>query len=337
MKTPVSISLSIGVSLFLLVSGPSLSSQSAPKKHAHVTEAYQQRVFDTPNDNRRRWSKNALLSFRQYGKSQKENILVYDQDGKVSREGTVFLPDAEAVSMFDATLNGSGLLLASGGTRDMKGHIAHFIAQLNETGHVAHVVRTTPFMARQICIARDDGTVWAYSGDQGTMKDSAVLEQYSFEKGLLKALFPRKELGREWWLLDGATPDQIHLACTSQRVVVFNAQSDVLLEYDLSSDQATRRQVTPLPRHKDLLITGFCMTEDGLILASLYQKTHQPPMTGVFQLSFDNQKGEWIPLEETLHPAQPDSDFQIIGTNGTDVIYSRSFVDRSLSWAKLTH
>jgi len=60
-------------------------------------------------------------------------------------------------------------------------------------------------------------------------------------------------------------------------------------------------------------------------------------MTGVFQLTFDNQKGEWTPLEETVHPARPDldSDFQIVGVNGTDIIYSRSFVDKSLSWSKL--
>jgi|SRR5579859_980955 len=337
MKTRTSVSLNIGLSLFLLNSGLALFSQSVPRTPAHVGEAYQQRVFDTPSDNRRRWSKNVLISFRQYGKSQRENILLYDQDGKISRETTVSLPDAEVISMFDATLDGSGSLFASGGTRDTKGRVAHFIAQLNELGQVSRVVRTTPFMARQICAAKDDGIIWAYGGDQGTVKSSPVLEQYSLDKGLLKALFLRTELGPEWALLDGSSPEQIHLACSDQKVVLFNAQSDVLLEYDLSSDRAIRRQVSPLPGRKDLLVTGFCMTKDGLILASLYEKSHRPPMTGVFQLTFDNSAGVWTPLEETVHPAQPGSDFRIVGTNGTDVIYSRSFEDRSLSWARLTH
>jgi len=273
MKTRTSISVSMCISLCLLAGGLKLYSQSATKNHAQISKAYQQRVFDTPYGNQRRWSKNALISFRQYGKSQKEKILVYDQTGALNRRATVSLPDAGVISVSDATLNGDGLLLASGGTRDTKGRVAHFIAQLNETGQVGRVIRTTPFMARKICVAKDDGTVWAYGGDQGTVRDSAVLEQYSFDKGLLKALFPRTELGREWVGLDGGSPEQIHLACTAQKVVVFNAVSDVLLEYDLSTDQATSRKVSPLPGRRDLLVTGFCLTDDGLILVSLYQKT----------------------------------------------------------------
>jgi hypothetical protein len=336
MKTRTSISLNIGVSLFILSGALTLLSQSAPARRAHVSEPYQQRVFDTPNESRRRWSNNRLISFRQYGKAQSETLVLYDQEGAISREATVSLAEAEVISLSDTTLNSSGSLFASGGTRDTKGRVAHFIAQLNEAGQVSRIVRTTPFMARQICVAKDDGTVWAYGGDQGTVKSSPVLEQYSLDKGLLKALFPRTELGPEWSLLDGRVPEQIHLSCSDEKVVLFNAESDVLLEYDLRSDQAIRQQISRLPAYKDLVVTGFCMTKDGLILASLYDKSRRPPMTGVFQLSFDNSRAVWVPLEETVHPAQPGSEFRILGTNGTDVIYSRSFGDRSLSWAKLT-
>jgi hypothetical protein len=342
-KTRTSIALNIGLALFLLNGGLSLRSQSepgttasAPKASAHVGEAYQQRVFDTPSDNQRRWSNNVLISFRQYEEGQKETILLYDQDGKISRETTVSLPDAEVIALFDTTLDNSGSLFASGGTQDTKGRFAHFIAQLNESGQVSRVVRTTPFMARQLCVAKNDGTIWAYGGDQD-MKGSPVLEQYSLDNGLLKALFPRTMLDTAWSLLDGHTPDQIHLACNDQKVVVFNATSNVLLEYDLASDKAIRRPVTALPGHRDLLVTGFCMTKDGLILASLYQKTSKPPMSGVFQLNFDDSRGVWVPLEETVRPGDPNDHFRIVGTNGTDVIYSRSFEDRALSWARLTH
>jgi hypothetical protein len=337
MKTQTSISLGIGITLFL-VGVLSVYSQSAPKTTPHIGEAYQQRLFDTPYGELRRWNNNALISFQPSGQSANERILVYDQYGKISREATVSFPNAEAISLSDVTLNGAGALIASGGTRSTQGNIAQFIAQLNETGQVTRVIRTTPFIARRVCVAKDDGTVWAYGGDLGGLGNSAVLEQYSFDKGLLKALFPRTELGREWLPLEGQSPDQIRLACTAQKVVLFNAISDVLLEYDLTTDQATKRKMIPLPGHKDLVVTGFCTTEDGMILASLFQKTHNPPMTGVYQLTFENQMGHWTPLEETVHPArpEPDSDFRVVGVNVTDIIYSRSFGDRFLTWAKLT-
>src|SRR2546421_9888721 len=144
MKTGSSVLLSIGLSLLLVSGGPTLVSQSAPASRAQLGQAYQERVFDTDNENRRRWSNNSLISFRQHGKSQTEAVSLYNEDGRITREAIVSLPEAEFISLSDATLDNSGSLFVSGGSSDVKGRVAHFIAQLNESGRVSRVVRTTP-------------------------------------------------------------------------------------------------------------------------------------------------------------------------------------------------
>lgn len=337
MKRRTAKSLNIGVSVLLFITSLTLRSQSAPSAGVHLAQPHQQRVFDIPSGTRRRWSNNALISFHRYEKVDKQSVQLYDENGRLSREAMVSLPDAREFAIVDATGDSSGSLYLSGGANDAKGRVAHFIAQLNDSGQVSKVVRTTPFMARLICAPKHDGTIWAYGGDQGNVRSSPVLEEYSLDKGLLKALFPRTELGPEWTGLDGPVPDEaIHLVCNDQKVVLFNAESDTLLEYDLSSDKAIRQQITPLSR-QDVYVTGLCITKEGVILSSLLQKSHQPPLIGVFQLNMANSRSAWMPLEETVHPAKPGSELWIVGTNGTDLVYKRSFEDSSLSWATLTH
>lgn len=331
----MSICFAVGIAVSSLTLG--ILAQSTRSASVHLAGPHQQRTFTIPSDSRRRWSNNALLTFHRYDKGQNQTIFAYDQNGALIREATMALPDATQIAIVDATRDSSGLLFVGGGAQDASGRVAHFIAQFNDAGRVSKVVRTTPFMPRLLCAARNDGTIWAYGGDQGTVKTSPVLEEYSMDKGLLRALFPRSELGQEWKLLDGPVPDEaIHLACNDQKVVLFNAESDALLEYDLVSDKATRLHVIPLPE-KDVYVTGFCITKDGVILSSLLQRSQHPPLIGIFELTSTNSTNAWVPLPETVHPADRESELWIVGIDGSDLVYKRSFEDASLSWATLSH
>jgi len=291
----------------------------------------------------RRWQNGYLISFALDGtldaSPDKPAVVLYDRNGQAAREAIVWFNDAKSTGVDDAAVSRLGDLFVSGGTTSPAGAIASYIAQINHTGHVGRVIRTTSFLPVYICAA-EDGTVWSYGFDRdeggSSVATSLSLRQYSFDKGQLRAMLDTSTLGPSGWTLSrGHYPGEIDLRCTSGKVGLLNGASSQWVEFDISSNKLKVSKIEPLPQIDQMRITGFALTESGDVFVSLHDRSSQPPRSGLFRLTFVGADvGKWVPVKDTVGPFLHGAKVgQLLGTDGTELIYTRDF-DGTAYWSK---
>jgi hypothetical protein len=286
------------------------------------------------------WDKGYLITYAadDMGPS-KPAVILYDRDGHVAVQAIISFKNAESTTVSDAAVTKSGTLVVSGGTMNSAGVIANFIAEVDSTGHVGRVVRTTPFLPVYICGA-EDGTVWSYGFDRDEngegVEGSLNLRQYSFEKGQIRATLNKFKLYSAWSLTRGRYAGELNLRCTSQKVGIFNGAASEWIEFDIPTNTLKVAKVNPLPSIKEVRILGFAMTESGDVFVSLHQRTSNPPQSGLFKLTFDSSGvGSWTPVANTIGPYLNGGPIErLLGTDGTNLIYT-SDLNRSTHWSKI--
>lgn len=277
----------------------------------------------------------------------KSGVTVYDRYGAVAREPIVWLEGATDVHLTDAAVSRSGNLVVGGGAQNQDGAIANFIAEIGSDDRVQKVVRTTPFVPTYVC-PLDDGTVWAYGFERDAstqrMENSPRLRQYSFDKGQLQAMLvtsvlPDGETFRQTWLLtQGGYLGALNLHCNSRKVVLYNAVTGDLIEYDLQKKQMTVCKVAALPSDiRRFQITGFALTDSGEMFASFWDLTKgKVPVSGLFHLEHDSAGSgyKWVALPGTTGLYLKDSSIERLwGADGDKLVFSR-LKDGRLYWTK---
>jgi len=270
---------------------------------------------------------------------RKPGVVLYGKDGGVAREAVVWIDGARSVSVADAAVSRSGKLVVAGGATGPDGAIANFIAEIGADDHVKRVIRTTPFMPVYVC-ASDDGTVWSYGVERDdhlvSVQNSLRLRQYSFKKGQLRAMLDTTSLNQGWLLERGVYPGQISLRCNSKTVVLYNAGTGDLLEFDLQTNALKATKIPPLVSGQNgVFVTGFALTESGEIFASLNDRSKKPFLSGLFRLSVNSTPGaKWVPVTGTLGPYLKGSPIErLIGADGDDLVYTARR-DGNLFWSK---
>jgi hypothetical protein len=292
----------------------------------------------------RYWDKGYLITYGTDGTSEasptKPAIALYDRNGRVAREGTIWFKDAYSVAINDAAISRSGNTVVGGGTQNEAGVIANFIASIGDDGRMGRVIRTTPFLPVYVCAA-EDGTVWSFGIDRDaegrSVETSPLLRQFSFDKGQIRAMLYKSELNPEVWaLVRGRYPGEISFRCTSQKVGLYNAAAGQYVEFDLSANKLKVSKVAPLPSPKEMRVTGFAMTESGGVFASFRSHEGETSRSGIFKLKFDaSGLGSWVPLENATGPyLQGNSVERLLGTDGSELIYTRD-LDGVAYWSKL--
>ena len=294
----------------------------------------------------RYWSNGNLIAFNMEMVPNRAGVALYDRDGAVAREATVWLEGARSLSLTNVAVSPSGNLVVSGGTTNNEGVIANFIAEIGSDDRVRRVVRTSPFVPWNLC-ALDDGTVWAYGFDRdasGNMAEHALrLRQYSFDKGRLQAMFdpsalPDAQASRDiWGLIQGGYPGVVNLRCNSKIVVLYNARTGDLLEYDLQKKQMVINKVTALPADLTFHITGFALTDSGEMFASFHDASNRKAaVSGLFHLEHDNGGSgyKWVAVPGTVGVYLKDSPIhRLWGADGDKLVFSRT-LDGRLYWTK---
>lgn len=289
------------------------------------------------------WDKGYLITYAIDGtldaSPTRPVVVLYDQNGRVAQEAVVWFKDSARTGVDSAAVTKSGHLVVSGGTTSRAGAIANYIANVDSTGHMSRVIRTTHFLPVYVCAA-EDGTVWSYGFDRDEegkrVGDSPMLRQYSFDKGQIRAMLNRSALNSSAWTLsDGRYPGDISLRCTSREVGLYNGTSGEWIRFDIATNRLAVAKVDPLPPPKEMRITGFALTESGDVFVSLHDRSSQPPRSGLFRLSFvGSDVGKWIPVRDTVGPFLKGAKVgQLLGTDGTDLIYTRDFSGTAY-WSK---
>src|SRR5262249_58873259 len=77
----------------------------------------------------------------------------------------------------------------------------------------------------------------------------------------------------------------MNLRCKSKIVVLYNAATGDLVEYDLQKNQMTISKVAALPTARTFQITGFALTDSGEMFASFYGAANlKAVVSGLFHL-----------------------------------------------------
>ncbi len=293
----------------------------------------------------RYWDKNYLINFGAAGSDDASPshpvVTLYDRDGRLQREAVVWFKNATRVSISDVAVGKKGELVVAGGAMDQSGVIANFITLIGDDGRVSKTVRTTPFLPHRVCVA-ENGNVWAYGSDRSEqgerVETSLMLREYDFEKGQVKALLAKSELNPWGWTLsEGRYPEEFYLRCAGSKVGLYNGASSEWIEYDKSAQKLKIAKVAPLPPPSDVRIRGFALTESGQVFASMHYRTRNPVMSGLFKLEFGNDGvGHWMVVKGTFQPFRDGIGVgQLLGTDGTELIYTRGPEATTAYWSKI--
>ena len=291
------------------------------------------------------WAHGYLAQFTGETSPGKPNAEVYDKQGKLVSRARIWFPDALQITLIDAVPSVSAGVVASGIAKTNEG-FTYFLAKTDISGSVVSLLRNQR-MASRVCEA-DDGTIWTFERD--VLKESEndhhypLVQQYSFEKGLLHSYLARELVGlNPHAVVGGGGPNGSFLICGKDRILLYLNQTNEYIEIDPSTQslQRWKMDMTPLAQAK---VTGLGITENGHVYASLYEvqtetetKTH-----GLFELQREPNKAtaKWIALAGTLNSHRegetvPENTFwRLWSAEGDDLIIGRQY-DAEFSWVRV--
>lgn len=347
MRNRTGVLLLIAANTLLCLNSPLLA-QTGQVARIDVADVSSQAQFPTIlQAGSRRWDNTYLIAIAAppYMSPDKPGITLYDRDGNVARQATVWLDGATDVIVEDAAISPSGNFVVSGGAVNKDGAVATFVAQIGSDGQIQRLVRTTPFTPAYVC-ALDDGTLWAYGFDRDAhdnlVEKSPRLRQYSFDKGQLRAVLdpstlPDAETSGSWHLHGGRYLGEVSLRCNSNEVALYNGQTGDLVEFDLRKNSMQLTKLTAVPGPPDFHITGFALTQSGDIFASFHDRSNTKPngISGLFRLSrVDSGGARWVAVSGTVGIYLKDSPIQKLwGADGDKLVFSR-LKDGRLYWSK---
>jgi hypothetical protein len=279
------------------------------------------------------------------------NVTMWDANGKHVRDGLIWPPDAASLRIRRTAATREGAILATGWAILQDGSVTNFIAKTDLAGHTAQVIKTDSFATAHLCEA-EDGSVWAFGEevkDGEAQKESDVLHQYSFEKGLLHSYLPRRSVeaivrSKIPWFEPSGSP----VRCGKDKVSVYLSFTDEYAEVDTSSfelkrwklDMTAVRQGEP----HDLAVT-----EDGRVYATFNDKAtgKSEIIWGLYQIKAEtgNPIARLLPVAGTIEVVErgkvppPGTIFCLWGADGNQLVLWRADEpDGSwVSWVDVTH
>ena len=275
-------------------------------------------------------------------------VEMYDGVGDRVREGRIWPKGAANVSIRRAAATRDGAILAAGGATMRDGSIQGFIVKTDLAGTTVQTVITGSFMPEQICEA-PDGTIWSLgkilSEDDGQQRNTDVVRQYGFEKGLLHSFLPEDTVKavvrskRPWF-----NPFDSYVRCGKNKVSVYLSFTKEYVEIDNSSLELNRwklDQALTQQREGD----GMAVTEDGRVYLGLqvFGKPGRSPFRGLYQIKAVSGQpvAELLPVSGAisfLEPgtvSPPESFVMLWGADGNQLVVWRNGYGSMLSWVSV--
>ena len=292
------------------------------------------------------WAHGYLAQFSEDVTPGNPNAYVYDRQGKVASQARIWFPGALRITLLDAISTSEGGVIASGNAEIAENGSIAFLGKTDSSGVLISRLATQRFIGR-VCEA-SDGTIWTYG--YAVEKESendhnySLVQQYSFEKGLLNSYLSRELVAlRIHALAGGGGPNGTFLVCSQDRISLYMNQTNEYVEIDPSTQKLQRWKMDMSPLER-AAVTGLAATEDGHIYASLYEvdDTTQTKTHGLFELRAEQGKAiaTWVPVVGTLNAhregeAVPkDAFYRLWGAEGNDLIIGRQYAAQ-FSWVKV--
>lgn len=313
----------------------------------HLSEAYRN-VSCTPSvrfTRRQNWAYGFLAQFTE--ETFPLNVMVCDTQGKQVNSAHIAIPGLRAVFLIAVVPSMEGAAIVSGSGMTDPGH-TFFLAKTSNSGGVVSLIRTEGFEPGRICEASDH-TIWTLGSDRDKAKEHddnfSLVQQYSFEKGLLHGYLSKADSGlRDTQLLGNGHPGGGVLACGKQRISVYMNETNEYFEIDPSTETLKRWKMDAKPFPKGTL-NGFAVTEKGRVYLSLFEdwrtETDWKFRRALFELQLDPNSGagKWSVVNGTSSSSDPENIpdgifFKLWGTDGEDLVIRRLH-EGDMSWVRV--
>jgi len=237
--------------------------------------------------------------------SQSPTVILYDREGRRTRQARFWFPDTVRMFVYDATVTDDGQIIASGSAISADGKLAAFIAKTDLEGNVTQVVRTNPFVAKHVC-STSDGTVWTFGHEvekEEARGDYLMLRQYSFSTGAMKEDVPRHSIPvRVLPTIAASGPQGGFLRCSDDTVGLYVNPTNEYFQFDSRKGVLERYKAdtTELDR---MGLTGAALTNAGVFYASAENNAgaNELRVRGLFELMVDTEArtAKWVPVNGT--------------------------------------
>jgi len=331
-----------GLSIF----GGTIAAKDKPQAPSlKLSPPYRQIEFPILSSNeyfRHKWHGEYLVSSGLHASPSNPVVVVNDSSGDIVLEATLWFDGAEGVSVADAAVAPDGSVIVAGGAHRDDGTISNFLAKVSRDGVVKSVVRTSPYVAYYIRPA-PDGTVWTLGierDDQLRGKESAVLRQYSFEKGELttaldSTTFQAKSAALEipWYV---AFPGGLTVGNHGMTLGFYSERTSEWIMVDLKSHTVVRREITPLS--EKIEVTGIAFTDSGDVFASLFAPGEAASLSGLAKLENSQDKTGWVmasgSVSSSAQQARDYPFYKLLGCSGNVLVYrTESYPSTAVAWS----
>jgi len=275
------------------------------------------------------------------------DVNVYDPQCKQVSATHITIPGLTGIGLLAAVPAMDGNAIVSGIANTNPGH-TYFLAKTSTSGGVASVLRTEAFMARRMCEASDH-TVWTLGRDQEkeyAHDDSyPLVQQYSFEKGLLHSYLSKAAAGLSNTQMVGLSSKSGGLlVCGRERISLYFNETNEYIEIDPSTDSLKRWKMNAKPFAQGM-VSQLAVTEKGRVYASLFEdrqtETERRFWRGLFELRLEPNfgSGRWSLVNGALDSYDPedppkDAFFKLWGADGEDLVIRRLY-DADMSWVRV--
>jgi hypothetical protein len=295
------------------------------------------------------WAHGYLAQFTGDVTPGNPNADVYDRQGKVASQARFWFPGVQRIMLLDAIATAEGGVIASGTAVTDEGGSFWFLGKTDSSGVLISHLEIQKFIGR-VCEA-SDGTIWTY-GHAATKESEndhsySLVEQYSFEKGLLNSYLSRELVAVRKFAISagGGGPNGTFLVCSEDRISLYMNQTNEYVEIEPSTQKLQRWKMDMSPLER-AAVTGLAATEDGHVYASLYEvdDSTQTKTHGLFELRAEHGKASasWVVVAGTLNAHREgevvpkDAFYRLWGAEGNDLIIGRQNA-AEFSWVKVIH
>jgi hypothetical protein len=275
------------------------------------------------------------------------DVMVCDTRGEKVNSAHIAIPGKSVNFLVAVVPTMEGNAIVSGQAMTNPG-FTFFLAKTSNSGGIVSLIRTQGFEPGRICEASDH-TIWTLGSDRDKEREHddnfSLVQQYSFEKGLLHGYLSKADSGlRDTQLLGNGHPSGGVLACGKQRISVYLNETNEYFEIDPSTETLKRWKMDAKPFIKGTL-TGFAVTEKGRVYLSLFEdwrtETDWRFRRALFELRLEpnSGSGKWTLVNRTFASDDPYNIpdgifFKLWGADGEDLVIRRLH-EADMSWVRV--
>jgi len=275
------------------------------------------------------------------------NVPLYDARGNLGTQGRITYPGASEIILTDAAVTPNGIILGAG-MANTKETVAVFVARTERNGEEVERVELGDFWPLRIC-GSNENEVWvlgrAMTDDQMPNADYPMLREYVFGQGLIRGVLPRNSVALQPnGIAAGPGSHGNYLDCKKDRVRLYITQTNEYVEINENSAEILRWKMD-MSAFPDGSVTGFAVTDDGRVFASIYFDMGDEQQTiqrGLYEIKTitGNPIGRWLAVRGTasanpLQGSAPQWTFwKLWGADGKNLVANLA-KSGDLAWIKV--